>query len=90
VGVEALGRPDRETDRAGGELPQGQYANHFEVGHNAVEFVLDFGQLYADSPGARIHTRIITSPTYAHDLLELLQKSIDEYRRGYGPITGRA
>lgn len=90
MGTEALGPADRKTDRGGGESPHGQYANHFEVGHNAVEFVLDFGQVYADCPGTRIHTRIITSPTYAHDLLELLQKSIDEYRRGYGSIRGRA
>ena len=68
----------------------GQYANHFEVGHNVVEFVLDFGQLYADGPAARIHTRIITSPTYAVDLLLLLQKSIDGYLRIHGPIPGRA
>ena len=87
--AEALRPADRETGRGGPGSPQGQYANHFEVGHNAVEFVLDFGQLYADDPGIRIHTRIITSPTYAHDLLELLRKSIDEYRLAYGPVPGR-
>jgi hypothetical protein len=70
-------------------LLHGQYANHFEVGHNAAEFVLDFGQLYGDAPAARVHTRIITSPTYAADLLTLLQKSLDEYCQAYGPIPQR-
>lgn len=80
-------------DRRGGAPESGElhgdYANYFEVGHNAVEFLIDFGQLYADKPAARFHTRIVTSPTYAEELLRLLQQAIDQYSRTYGGIPGR-
>ena len=63
---------------------EGRYANYFEVGHNAVEFIVDFGQLYDESLDAKIHTRIVTSPLYAKALIEVLQESLsqfDEYLR---------
>lgn len=46
----------------GGGKRAGRYANYFKVGHNDVEFVLDFGQFYPDDDNAQIHTRIITNP----------------------------
>lgn len=67
--------------------PTGQYANYFEVGHNAFEFVLDFGQLYAgESNEGQFHTRIVTAPVYAHTFLKTLQGSIDQYERTFGVI----
>lgn len=68
---------------------EGQYANHFRVGHNAYEFVLDFGQLYAGGGSARYHTRIVTSPQYACEFLSVLREAIDAYVSTYGPIDGR-
>ena len=65
---------------------EGRYANYFEVGHNAFEFVLDFGQLYAEDQKARFHTRIITGPVYARALLETLRGSIDRYEQTFGVI----
>ena len=62
------------------------YANYFKVGHNAVEFLLDFGQFYSESENAWLHTRIITSPIYAKALLELLRKSIDRYEQIFGAV----
>lgn len=64
----------------------GQYANYFRVGYNALEFVLDFGQCYAESTAAQFHTRIISGPTYAKALLETLRESIDRYERAFGAI----
>ncbi len=32
-----------------GDILEGRYANYFEIGHNAFEFVLDLGQLYFGS-----------------------------------------
>ena len=61
--------------------PKGRYANYFEVGHNAFEFVLDFGQFYSESKQAQLHTRIITGPAYAKALLETLRRSIDRYEQ---------
>jgi hypothetical protein len=63
---------------------EGKYANYFEVGYNAFEFILDFGQLYSEGEEPQLHTRIITSPAYAKALLETLRESVDQYDRAYG------
>ena len=60
---------------------EGHYANYFQVGHNAFEFLLDFGQLYAESEQAHIHTRIIVSPAYIRSLLETLREAIEQQAR---------
>lgn len=66
---------------------EGRYANYFEVGHNAFEFVFDFGQFYAEDQTKQLHTRIITGPVYAKALLETLRGSIDRYEQTFGTIT---
>jgi hypothetical protein len=68
---------------------EGRYANYFKVGHNAVEFLLDFGQFYPEGPQAGFHTRIITPPIYAKALLEILRESVDQYEQTFGVIQGR-
>lgn len=65
---------------------EGRYANYFQVGHNALEFVLDFGQCYRENEEARFHTRIVTGPMYARAFLETLQESIDQYEETFGVI----
>jgi len=55
---------------------EGKYANYFKVGHNAFEFVIDFGQYYPGTDQAELYTRIITSPAYAKTLIETLRESI--------------
>jgi hypothetical protein len=62
---------------------EGKYANHFKVGHNAFEFVLDFGQSYMGDQEPQLHTRIITSPAYAKAFSDTLQKSIVRYDRTF-------
>jgi hypothetical protein len=62
---------------------KGVYANYFEVGHTAFEFVIDFGESYAGRQ-ASCHTRIVTSPTYARALLQTLSEAVEEYRRRFG------
>ena len=62
---------------------EGRYANYFVVGHNAFEIVIDFGQFYEGDPRASFHTRIITSPKYAADLLEALQKSLEQHIKSF-------
>lgn len=59
------------------------YANYFEVGHTAFEFVMDFGESYATRT-PRCHTRIVTSPTYALALLTTLRKALDDYEALFG------
>ena len=65
---------------------EGQYANYFKVGHNAYEFVIDFGQYYTESEEAELCTRVVTSPIYAKAFLETLCESIERYERTYGTI----
>ena len=70
-----------------GDILEGRYANYFEIGHNAFEFVLDLGQLYFGEPEARIHTRIVTSPAYAKSLVGILQDAISQYEQSHGRIS---
>ena len=66
---------------------EGKYANYFKIGHNAFEFVLDFGQLYSDGRQEQMHTRIITGPSYAKELLQVLQTSVEQYEDEFGTIA---
>ena len=77
--------PAHEASRDSRKL-EGRYSNYFKVGHNAFEFVVDFGQFYSESKEAHIHTRIITNPVYVKSLLETLQQSIERYEEVFGLI----
>ena len=65
---------------------EGRYANSFQVGHNAFEFLLDFGQVAPERGRPHFHTRIITSPVYAKALTEILRESIHQYEQAFGTI----
>jgi hypothetical protein len=65
---------------------EGRYANYFKVGHNAFEFLLDFGQYYRESQRAHLYVRIITAPIYAKALLKTLGESIEQYEQTFGTI----
>ena len=83
--------PNVSTNDQSGDLQptgrlEGRYANYFKVGHNAFEFVLDFGQFYPESNKFQVHSRIITSPAYAKALLKTLDESIDRYEQEFGAI----
>lgn len=62
-----------------------KYANHFCIGYNREEVVLDFGQSFGSS--GPFFWRIICSPPHAQELLLLLGQSLDEYRKEFGPIA---
>lgn len=65
---------------------EAKYTNYFEVGYNAFEVLIDFGQLYVDGSNKQLHTRVVTSPPYAKELLRLLAETIKQYEEGFGPI----
>ena len=65
---------------------EGRYANYFKVGHNAFEFVLDFGQYYPENAGAQFHTRIISNPVYTKALFHTLGESLVQYEQMFGAI----
>lgn len=68
---------------------EGRYANQFNIGHNAFEVVLEFGQFYEGSARPLMHTKIVTSPAYAQVLLELLRTTMTEYENRFGSIPPR-
>jgi hypothetical protein len=68
------------------DVLEGRYANAFRVGHNAFEFVLDFGQAPLDSEQARFHTRIIAAPVYAKAFFEILRESLTKYEQTFAAI----
>jgi len=70
----------------GAERLEARYANYFEVGHNAFEFVFDFGQLYAESSTPIMHTRVVTSPAYAQALSQTILESLGRYEQTFGSI----
>jgi hypothetical protein len=65
---------------------EGRYSNHFQVGYNEFEFVVECGQKYGDEPLARLQTRIITAPAFAKALFTLLQRSVEDYESAFGAI----
>jgi hypothetical protein len=77
--------PDVKASRKKEPL-EGKYANYFEVGHNAYEFVMDFGQNYSENEEAELCVRIITSPEYAKIFLNILAESIEQFKAKYEVI----
>jgi hypothetical protein len=76
--------PERGADKA---IPQeapleGKYANHFNVGFNDNEVVVDFGQAFTDRSGAVVHTRIVMSPASARALQAMLRESTGQSDAG--------
>ena len=69
------------------EKLEAKYANYFQIGHNAIDFLVVFGQSYTDDQEPLLHTRIITNPAYAKKLLILLEGSLREYESRFGPIS---
>jgi len=65
---------------------EGHYANTFQVGHNAFEFLLDFGQVLPETENPRFHTRIITGPVYAKAFAEVLHEALLTYEATFGAI----
>lgn len=65
-------------------LTKGLYANYFEVGQTAFEFVIDFGHLYRGQAPSACHTRIVTSPTYARALLQTLSEALAQHGQRFG------
>ena len=61
------------------------YANQFEIGFNAFEFLFDFGQSYEDA-ATESHWRVVTAPAYAKVFRALLDKSISDYEEAFGVI----
>jgi hypothetical protein len=78
--------PEGNTPADSEGVVEGKYANYFKVGHNAFEFIVEFAQLYSELALEKVHTRIVTSPAYAKELLKVLQEAVDAYEGVFGTI----
>ena len=78
--------PKKRASRESQKL-EGRYANYFKIGHNAFEFVIDFGQSYSRKDETELCVRIVTCPVYAKVFLKTLQDSIETFEATYGSIS---
>jgi hypothetical protein len=76
---------DQRPSRAPRPL-EGRYANYFDVGYNAFEFILNFGQFQPEIGTTSQHTRIVTGPVYAKLLASMLADAVAACEREHGPI----
>lgn len=67
--------------------PLARYTNYFEVGHNAYEFLVDFGQFQPEIGAVTLHTRIAVGPTHAKMLSQMLGNAVRKYETENGAIT---
>jgi hypothetical protein len=82
-----IARPGAEApDRP----PLACYANYFEVGHNAFEFLLDAGQVEPQSGEVQRLIRIAISPVHAKLLAQLVAQAIDQFERMHHEIPDLA
>ena len=65
---------------------EARYCNYFEIGHNAFEFIFDFGQYHPEDSAAHMHSRIVTGPVYAKLLAGLLQDTLKRFEDEHGTI----
>lgn len=69
---------------------KGQYANYCRVGQNATEFVIDFGQRYAEEESPIFHTRIVTTPIHMKAILSAFEEAVAQYERRFPKSLGSA
>ena len=67
--------------------PLATYANYCEIGHNAFEFLLDFGQVRPESGNVQIHSRIVAGPVQAKLFSRLFAQAVDRFEASHGPIA---
>ena len=71
-------QPKNRNSTKGPGAKEGRYANFFQVGHNAFEFLIEFGQ-----QDRGVHTRIYVSPQYARVLSDLLVETLAQHEREF-------
>jgi len=76
----------RGDESADGRQLEGRYANYVEVGSNAFEFLLDFGQVYSNSENTLFHTRIVIAPSFAKKFMRVLKTNIAKHEKIFGDV----
>jgi hypothetical protein len=72
-------------DRDDAEATRELYSNHFRIGFNIAEFVVDFGRNFDGEEC--FYQRIITAPIHAKELSQLLRDSLNSYEEKFGSIV---
>jgi hypothetical protein len=62
------------------------YANFAVISHSPSEIIIDFARILPNSPKARVHARIVTTPLNAKLLLNALNDNLKRYETQYGEI----
>ena len=62
------------------------YANFALITHSASEVIIDFARVLPNTPRARVHARIITTPMHAKLLLRALNENLEKYEAQFGEI----
>jgi hypothetical protein len=69
------------------KVPLARYVNYFEVSHNAVEFLLDFGQYQPEVEAVSVHSRMAFGPTHAKLLVSMLSRAMHEFEAQHGAVA---
>ena len=77
----------RLTPQRRKKAPLARYANYFAVSHNAVEFLLDFGQYQPETEAVALHSRMACGPTHAKLLIDVLSDALQRFEAEHGPIV---
>lgn len=81
----AMAKPN--PSMPGCEAPLAIYANHCEIGHNAFEFLLDFGQYRPEIGAVHVHSRIVAGPVQAKLFARLFVQAVERFEAVHGAIA---
>jgi len=63
------------------------YSNLAMISHSASEFFVDLAYMLPNLPKARVHTRVVMTPTHAKLLQRALTENLKRYEAQFGQIT---
>jgi len=81
--------PPRRQMQVNIEVPpdlDATYANFVLITHTASEIIIDFARVLPNTPRAKVHARIITTPMHAKLLLRALSENLEKYEAQFGEI----
>lgn len=61
------------------------FTNHFSIGFNDEEFILEFGRMYESQASPTLLFTAITTPGYVRRLRDLLSESIEKFEQRQAP-----
>jgi hypothetical protein len=62
------------------------YTNFAVITHTASEIIIDFARVLPNTSKAKVHARIINTPTHAKLLLRALSENLEKYEAQFGEI----